>query len=660
MSLENSNTRRRGGPVNNKSSSSKITVTRNPATLTKLAGPDNNNKQLGSPLPASPASLQKKRTNTLKAVEELPGKGTTTTTMMDPVIDEDETSLLFDRTQRDTEQHMDTTTTTTTTATTTTAPPYNTTQHSNQNPSPANEWGTVAGIVDDLKLALELARRATEATEAKASVSGTAGFGSHSTVGISDITRKKLTQRAKLDLAAAEKRLASLAVAVPTLQARGEAAGARLLELERGRENLLRKLERAASELHATGSGLANCEIERDGLHASLVELEEFHATKLVELQETRQLSDARTEQAADAESRASRALELQAEAIAARDDATRFAAEAANREARLLDRAEEAQEAADRRATALAQLTADNVALSVALAEEREARSSLMAENSELKDAAEAAKGAWFDRVRSEVADRVSEAEARGDLLESELKRAGAARAASEDSLRREMAELMEKYKATADALAVAREALAAEREMRETSESEAAEESRKRADLEAQLAEALVESKLTDERCRREMEATRRAKDAKDASDGLVREMKGLLRSCEERKEKAENDLADARADLAEQKRVNGVLMHRKEQVEWELLKAMAAGYSLSAEGTETITGAGGAGASNSGATAANNNSNTRSSARRGGGGRGSRGRARKGAGGRGGGAQADVGGSNGGDDDDDDDEI
>ena len=162
--------------------------------------------------------------------------------------------------------------------------------------------------------------------------------------------------------------------------------------------------------------------------------------------------------------------------------------------------------------------------------------------------------------------------------------------RAASEDALRRELAELAEKHQNTAHALAVAREALAGEREARENAEEEAADEARKRADLEAQLAAALVESKLTDERCRREADAATAAYSARDEAVARARETEGVLRACEERKEKAEGDLAAARTELAEQLRVNGVLMQRKEQVEWDLLKAMASGYSGVSEGVKT----------------------------------------------------------------------
>ncbi|KIZ04864.1 hypothetical protein MNEG_3096 [Monoraphidium neglectum] len=403
---------------------------------------------------------------------------------------------------------------------------------------------------------------------------------------VSATTRKRMAVRAIQGIKLGQELIKSLASELRQLEAtahRWEDDAAHAGDSQR---ELMGRLERAARDLDAATAQLRAAEAGRMAALGEAEVAERRAAEASAELQALRATLGQREAEARSAVAGVSEAQshvsQLAAECDVLRE-AAREALEASNAAGAALqaakDEATGERQARQRHEDAIARLTADNL---VFLTRAREAEAALGAARSQAADlraALDEHRGPWFEEVAAGVEERVRAAMARADALQRELAEAREAAAATEQALRGERAELEQLLHESrsecgqlASQLSQAGAAEAAAREEAEAAQVLAA---AARVAAEERAAELRVAQDTL--RAMREEVNERWARER-----GALAQLEALEGQAQAAQDEAvwlRRQLQEREGELSAQRDVNVQLMAKKEDMEWQLMSAVAA---------------------------------------------------------------------------------
>eukprot|EP00891_Asterochloris_glomerata_P005263 jgi/Astpho2/5263/e_gw1.00074.85.1_t len=244
------------------------------------------------------------------------------------------------------------------------------------------------------------------------------------------------------------------------------------------------------------------------------------------------------------------------------------------------------ASAAASRHQGLMARLTADNLVFLMRVNKCEQELGIAARERDELKVALEQQQGPWFDEVRSGVESRVRAALQRGQSLEAQLE-AEVERHAEALAEAGQRAQLLQQ-EVKAGHMHIARLQLdlsrAAEATARAEEEAAAQREAASRAEVQA--AEASAEHRVMSTRMlsmQRDLTAAKvgAATNCPLEEAGAMAKVAGLvsrIKALHEQVKQAEECSIQLRHELATQQLVNEQLMQRKQEVEWQLMAAVA----------------------------------------------------------------------------------
>ncbi|KAG2449899.1 hypothetical protein HYH02_000005 [Chlamydomonas schloesseri] len=402
---------------------------------------------------------------------------------------------------------------------------------------------------------------------------------------VSATTKKRLAIRSVQGLKQSQVGVQALVEHLKALQAASQTWQRSMMYASKSHQELMEQIESTTQELGSMSERLRSVEAQRiaavrdaETLRARVTHLEALAADLQAGLKQKEEELDTVQFTAHESQADASRAVQqeeklrqavAQAEeraqaAVAALDDAKAEAAKA--------------HTLAERHQQVVAKLTADNLMFLMQLKKAEADLATANQERAQLRLAAEQQRGPWFDQVRVGVEERVKQAMQRSVELEAKMERQAAEHAqqlAELEQRRQDLAAELVAVRGQADDL---QHRLSSAEEGQTSADKRCAAAESAAAELRQRLEDLSAENRVLQE----SVKAMRQ-----ECTERWVREQAALGRvgGLEERIAALEAALSQQAAAAASLQRqldtqvgVNRQLMARKEEVEWQLMAAMA----------------------------------------------------------------------------------
>ncbi|GIL51226.1 hypothetical protein Vafri_7292 [Volvox africanus] len=355
--------------------------------------------------------------------------------------------------------------------------------------------------------------------------------------------------------------------------------------MELGHQELMEQIESTTQELHKTSERLRGVEAQR------LAAVRESELLRAKTEQQEGVINEARAslkQREEDLETLQFSVHKLQASSSTALQDLDRLRQAAAEADGRAqaataaLDEAKgeatKAHSLAERHQQVVAKLTADNL---VFLMQLKKAEADLAAANQDrakLRLAAEQQRGPWFDQVRAGVEERVRQALQHSQELEARFERREVEHTAEQEALREQLTKLEEELHAAQNHAHLLQQRLESTSDAKDRAENRCT-----AAEIAAREVQKGLENLAAENRVLQESIRSMR----QECTERWVKEQAaiGQVDGLEQRIEELHQTLSQQTAQLAALQRqldtqtgINRQLMARKEEVEWQLMAAMA----------------------------------------------------------------------------------
>ncbi|GLI62014.1 hypothetical protein VaNZ11_004589 [Volvox africanus] len=431
-------------------------------------------------------------------------------------------------------------------------------------------WAELYGIVHGFAETVQVALQAFTPSDEKA---------------VSAITKKRLALRSIQGLKQSQDGIGALLEHLKALQAASQTWQRSMTYASKSHQELMEQVESTTQELHKTSDRLRGVEAQR------LAAVREAELLRARTEQQEDVINEARTslkQREEDLETLQFSVHELQASSSAALQDLDRLRQAAAEAEGRAqaataaLDEAKgeatKAHSLAERHQQVVAKLTADNL---VFLMQLKKAEADLAAANQDrakLRLAAEQQRGPWFDQVRAGVEERVRQALQHSQELEARFERREAEHTAHQEALREQLTKLEEELHAAQNHAQVLQQRLESTNDSKDRAENRCT-----AAEITAREVQKGLENLAAENRVLQESIRSMR----QECTERWVKEQAaiGQVDGLEQRIEELHQTLSQQTAQLAALQRqldtqtgINRQLMARKEEVEWQLMAAMA----------------------------------------------------------------------------------
>ncbi|EFJ48943.1 hypothetical protein VOLCADRAFT_117392 [Volvox carteri f. nagariensis] len=438
-------------------------------------------------------------------------------------------------------------------------------------------WVELFGIVHGLAETVQNALQAFTPSDDKA---------------VSAITKKRLALRSIHGLKQSQNGIETLLEHLKALRSASQTWQRSMIYASKSHQELMDQIESTTEELHKTTERLRSVEAQR------LTAVREAELLRARADQQEAVIKEARSslkQKEEDLENLQFSVHELQSSSSKALQDLDRLRQVAADADegaraattameeakaeaAKAHSLAERHQQASDGADCVVAKLTADNL---VFLMQLKKAEADLAAANQEraqLRVAAEQQRGPWFDQVRAGVEEKVRQSLQRAEELEARLERRAAEHAAQMEAMREQHAKLEEQLGAARQHVQELQSGLASAVKSKECSERLCAAAESAAAELRRELDNLAAENRVLQESMRSmRQECTERWANEQSAL--------GRVNGLEQRIDELQQALSQQMARLAALQRqldtqtgINRQLMTRKEEVEWQLMAAMA----------------------------------------------------------------------------------
>mmetsp|Transcript_13704 Transcript_13704/g.36706 ORF Transcript_13704/g.36706 Transcript_13704/m.36706 type:complete len:869 (-) Transcript_13704:372-2978(-) len=433
-------------------------------------------------------------------------------------------------------------------------------------------WDELFGTVSSLDDTIETALQAYAPPDAGDKV-------------VSATTKRRLLIKSLAQLKQGKQGIQLLTEHLRALQAASQQWQRTMMYASKSHEELMEQLENTNRDLHLTSERLRKVEAQRlaavreaEGMRVQMQQMEVERKAQLAAAKQREEELETAQFTYAEAQSELARLRQSADEAKVAAAEAE----QARDRAVASLDgvkaEAAKASSNAERHQETVAKLTADNLVFLMNL---KKAEAELAAANQEklqLRQAAEKQRGPWFDEVRASVEERVRQAMTRAEALELELESTRQHHHCELQDILGQKADLeeflaqMRQHEADLEAglqAARSRQASAEEEALQATSAA-----SQLRAKVEALEAEARVsQSNLRSMR----QECTERWV-SEQAALGQFNQLQARITSLEQAGAAQQEAALQLQARLEGQLSINRQLMSKKEDVEWQLMDALA----------------------------------------------------------------------------------
>ncbi|GFR52416.1 hypothetical protein Agub_g14988 [Astrephomene gubernaculifera] len=431
-------------------------------------------------------------------------------------------------------------------------------------------WAELFGIVHSLAETVGLSLQAFTPSDDKA---------------VSAITKKRLALRSIQGLKQGQLGIQALSEHLKALQAASHTWQRSMMYASKSHQELMEQVESTTEELRVTSERLRVVEAQRlasvrdaESLRTRSAQQEalikEMQSNMKQREEEMETLQFTAHEAQVDAKS-ALKSLELLKREAAKADERAQTAT-AALEDAKT--EAAKAQGLAERHQQVVAKLTADNL---VFLMQLKKAEADLAAANQErvqLRLAAEQQRGPWFDQVRAGVEERVRQALQRSQELEARLEKRESEHSHQLEALGTHRAQLEEELAAARRHAEELQRRLDAALESQQRAEDQSAASEAIAAELRQRLDNLAAENRVLQDSVRSmRQECTERWVN-EQAALGLVGGLEQRIQDLEQTLGKQTAQISSLQRQLDTQAGVNRQLMSRKEEVEWQLMAAMA----------------------------------------------------------------------------------
>ncbi|GLC36974.1 hypothetical protein PLESTB_000172500 [Pleodorina starrii] len=431
-------------------------------------------------------------------------------------------------------------------------------------------WTELFGIVNGLSETVGLALQAFTPSDDKA---------------VSAITKKRLALRSIHGLKQSQNGIETLLEHLKALQAASQTWQRSMMYASKSHQELMEQIESTTEELHKNNERLRAVEAQR------LAAVREAESLKARAEQQEAVLKEARSNlkhKEEELETLLFSVHELQSSSSVAHQnlDRVRQAAAEADERARAaaaaLDDAKaeaaKAQGLAERHQQVVAKLTADNL---VFLMQLKKAEADLAAANQEraqLRLAAEQQRGPWFDQVRAGVEERVRQAMQHSQELEVRMERREAEHGARMEAMQAQQSKLEEQLNAARQHAQELQERLESAVGSRQSAENLSASAEAAAREARKELDNLAAENRVLQDSIRSmRQECTERWVN-EQAAVGRVDGLEQRIEELQQRLSQQTAQLAALQRQLDTQAGINRQLMARKEEVEWQLMAAMA----------------------------------------------------------------------------------
>ncbi|CAL8461789.1 g1320 [Coccomyxa elongata] len=357
-----------------------------------------------------------------------------------------------------------------------------------------------------------------------------------------------------------------------------------------GRSELLNQLGSTAADLQVALERLAIVEKQRQSAVEELQAVQAGHHVSMAAGTGTAALQAALDKLQAECE--AAKFCAAEAEAALAS-----MTLEQAPKQAAL-----EAADAAAERASkntakhqaAVAQLTGDNLVLMLRVRAAEEEAAAGRKEREELRAALDEQRGPWFDEVRAGVQSKIAAAMERNEALEAQLESMAASHAKQLAALKDRCSTLEEhltQAKKAADDMSAQCSAaeLEADRAAAQLKDFEASTKQDREIAVEKE-----AENRVLIATVRSMQDECYACKESQRAAEGKVEDLQAQIAQLEQQLANAKGQVAAVRLGVESQKDINEQLMARKQEMEWQLMAALAnAPNTFKTQGHVSFTG-------------------------------------------------------------------
>eukprot|EP00775_Hariotina_reticulata_P005126 gene5126-5366_t len=405
------------------------------------------------------------------------------------------------------------------------------------------------------------------------------------TAKVSAATKKKQCVRAIRGLESGKQLIKAMSANLQELQQSSQHWESNAMHASHSQHELMQQLEHTSTELDSSMDRLRQAEAERLTAWRELEHLRQQAAASVAEKQAMNatiahlkaELQSA-TFGANEAQCHLSE-LQVQVDRLAA---AAQEAQEGAAAAAAALQTAQ--QEVDKERASrirhedAIARLTADNLVFMAKLRAAESTAAAATAEKDELLMALEEHKGPWLDEIHQGVEQRVKEALARAEHLERQQEQTAKQNAEQLAALQQQQSDLEAALQQERESLAALQQELSQAQTAAADARTAAEEASVLAAHAQAAADERAAELRVAQESLRAMRGEVNEHWMSERTARAQLAELQMQLETDEEARVKLQKAL-QARADeLATQRAVNQQLMLKKEEVEWQLMAAIA----------------------------------------------------------------------------------